>query len=184
MKKLRLTRFNYFSALVAASGASLLTNSIMAAPLTDEQAQALIQRVDELEKQVKTLKDERKKYETADVNHPGNRDIKTNAAPTISLGANGLIIQSANSNFTMIAHGYAQGDARFFAGDKTTPDTFLLRRVRPIIEGTIWEDFNYRLMLDVASGSVSGSAANNTGILDDAYVNSHFWKDFQIWLFT
>lgn len=180
MKKNSSLRFSYRVALLIASGVSLLSATAIAAPLSDEDVQALIHRVDELEQQVKSLKAERKQYGTADVNHPGNRDIKTNAPPVISLGANGLIVQSGNSNFTMIAHGYAQGDARFYVGDKTTPDTFLLRRVRPIVEGTIWQDFNYRLMLDVASGSVSGSSANNVGILDDAYVNSHFWKDFQI----
>jgi len=36
----------------------------------------------------------------------------------------------------------------------------LLRRVRPIVEGTVWDDFRYRLMLDLASGNITGSTAN------------------------
>jgi phosphate-selective porin OprO/OprP len=146
--------------------------SILAAPLTDEQAQALIHRVEELEQQVKTLQRNREVDKE-------NSDEKAKQTPTVSLGLNGLTVNSADSNFTMIAHGYVQADARDYFGQKTAPDTFLLRRVRPIIEGSVWKDINYRLMLDLASGNVNGSTANNVNILDDAYVNAHYWDQFQ-----
>lgn len=148
------------------------TCTLTAAPLTDEEAQALIKRVNELEQQVKALQRNREVDKEV-------ADDKAKQTPTVSLGLNGLQVQSADSNFTMIAHGYAQGDYRTYFGQKTTPDTFLLRRVRPIVEGSVWQDINYRLMLDLGSGNVNGSTANNVAILDDAYVNAHYLDQFQ-----
>jgi phosphate-selective porin OprO/OprP len=57
-------------------------------------------------------------------------------------------------------------------------DTFLLRRVRPIIEGSVWKDFEYRLMLDFASGITS--ATGNNAFLQDGYVNFHHWDEAQL----
>jgi phosphate-selective porin OprO/OprP len=137
----------------------------------------LLQRINELEQKVNSL--EHKQDVTQET---VNERVKTQ--PTISLGglgAEGLIIKSADSNFVMNIHGYAQVDGRFFPNDHVgTFDQFLLRRVRPIVEGTVFDKFDYRLMADLASTSVSGSSAANNGILDDAYVNARPWKEFQL----
>jgi len=45
-------------------------------------------------------------------------------------------------------------------------DTFLMRRVRPILEGTVFRDFDFRLMPDFGNG---------TTVLEDAYVEWHYW---------
>lgn len=140
---------------------------------TNQDIQVLIQRINELEQKVKVLERNR------DVDKETEQE-KAKVAPTVSLGANGLTVKSADSNFVMIAHGYVQADARFYLGEKTTPDTFLLRRVRPIIEGTAWGNFDYRLMLDLGSGNVSSSSTFNNAILDDAYVNARPFKQFQV----
>jgi phosphate-selective porin OprO/OprP len=50
--------------------------------------------------------------------------------------------------------------------------------VRPILEGTVYGNFDYRLMADFASG-VSQSGANNGSILD-AYINARLLPGFQI----
>ncbi len=144
-----------------------------AAPLSDEDAQALIRRINELEQEVKIL--QRNREVDADTAKEKAKDTAT-----ISLGATGLVARSADSNFTMIVHGYVQADDRTYFGNKSTPDTFLLRRVRPIVEGTVWDKFNYRLMLDLASGNITGSTANNVNILDDAYVNARLWDQAQV----
>src|SRR6185436_5205327 len=57
-------------------------------------------------------------------------------------------------------------------------DTFLLRRVRPIFEGTVFENYDYRVMLDFGQG-VSSSAANN-GFVQDAYTTARFLPEFQV----
>jgi hypothetical protein len=107
-------------------------------PLTDDQVQALLQRVAQLEQQVKELQQKQPTLIATNGAFSGglvttSTGTNASAPPTISLGANGLIARSADSNFTMIAHGYAQVDERNYFGQKTTPDTLLLRRVRPIL---------------------------------------------------
>ena len=139
---------------------------------TNEDLPALIKRIDDLEQQLKILERNRE----ADQQTAAD---KSKDAASVTLGLNGLIVRSADSNFVMDLHGYAQADARFYLGQKTTPDTFLLRRVRPIVEGTVWKQFDYRLMADLASGNGT-SPANNDALLDDAYVNARIDPWFQI----
>jgi phosphate-selective porin OprO/OprP len=99
----------------------------------------------------------------------------------LSAGANGFSFRSADTNFVLKVRGYIQADARFYPDDhaSTAPnDTFLLRRVRPIFEGTVWDKFDYRLMLDFGS-NVSLSSANDP-FVQDAYVNWRLFPEFQI----
>jgi len=60
----------------------------------------------------------------------------------------------------------------------TANDTFLLRRVCPIFEGTVFEKYDFRLMLDFGSG-VTASAANNAYV-QDAYITARFLPQFQV----
>ena len=107
---------------------------------------------------------------------------KLSGLPSVTLGANGLVVQSSDSNFLAYLHGYMQIDGRFYPGDANSPDdTFLLRRVRPIFEGTVYHSFDYRLMLDFGSGNtVPGSSSANNALVDDAYVNLRLWQPCQI----
>jgi phosphate-selective porin OprO/OprP len=173
MKKLKSNKLNRLAAVAAVIGTQFYSAGAHGAALSDDEIKALVQRVNELEQQVKSLQHERKSdKETA--------DDKAKTTPTVSFGASGLIVRSADSNFVMNAHGYVQADDRTYFGQKTTPDTLLLRRVRPIVEGSVWKDFNYRLMLDFGQGTANGSNVNNQNLLDDAYVNAHFWQQAQI----
>jgi phosphate-selective porin OprO/OprP len=138
---------------------------------TDTNAQ---QRIQDLDQKVKVLERQSELEKQA-----VTETMKS--VPTVSLGANGLIVRSSDSNFLMNVHGYVQADGRFYIEDqKTANDTFLLRRVRPIIEGTVYDRFDYRLMPDFGSGNVSGSTAANNAVLDDAYVNARFLPDLQV----
>jgi phosphate-selective porin OprO/OprP len=106
---------------------------------------------------------------------------KAKTTPTISIGASGFSASSADSNFVLKVRGYVQTDGRFYPGDDfvgKANDTFLLRRVRPIFEGTLFEKYDYRVMLDFGQ-NVSSSAANN-GFLQDAYLNARFLPEFQV----
>jgi phosphate-selective porin OprO and OprP len=135
--------------------------------------QTLLQRVKELEEKVKIL----------ERNHEVDQEVteeKAKGAPTVSLSANGLSVRSADSNFVMNVYGYVQADGRFYLGQKTVNDEFLLRRVRPILEGTVFSNFDYRLMLDFGSGNVASSTAANNAILDDAYVNARLRPQLQV----
>ena len=68
-------------------------------------------------------------------------------------------MQSADTNFTLRLRGGFQVDGRFYGDGGTAHDTFLLRRVRPIIEGTVFEKYDYRVMLDFGSGVTSSTAS-------------------------
>jgi len=75
-----------------------------------------------------------------------------------------------------------QADGRFYEGAKaaSTSDNFLFRRVRPTFEGTIWQDIGYNIKLELGNKSVSGTTANNQGILDDCYMNAKYFQEAQI----
>jgi phosphate-selective porin OprO and OprP len=103
---------------------------------------------------------------------------KSKTATTVTAGASGFAISSADNNFVLRIRGGVQTDGRFYAGNSTANDTFLLRRVRPIIEGKVYEKFDYRVMVDFASG-VSLSAPNNSSVLD-AYGDLRLYPEFNI----
>ena len=159
-------------ALLSALAARSAVTSAQAQANTNLDVPALIQRVDELEQEVKALQHNQDAT-------PAVTD-KSQSVPTVTMGGDGLVIRSADSNFVSFIHGYAQVDGRFYTGDNNAAnDTFLLRRVRPIIEGTVYHDFDYRLMLDFGSGTGNGSTAANNALLDDAYVTARPWSQLQ-----
>jgi len=85
---------------------------------------------------------------------------KAKSTPTVSLGASGLSIRSADSNFVFKVRGYVQADARFYADNSvggSAYDTFLIRRARPIFEGTVYDKYDFRVMLDFASDRAPGN---------------------------
>ncbi len=88
-------------------------------------------------------------------------------ATTATSGKDGFSLKSADGAFVLKIRGYVQFDGRFYADDEQKPatDTFLLRRVRPILEGTIWKIFDYRVMPDFGGG---------TTVLQDAYLEARF----------
>lgn len=132
------------------------------------------QKLDALDREVKSLERTREVEQEKDADN-------ARTLPTVSLGSNGLIVRSADTNFLMNLHGYVQADARFFLNEHNPAnDTLLLRRVRPILEGTVFDRFDYRFMPDFGSGNVTGSTSGNNALLDDAYLNARIWPELQI----
>jgi phosphate-selective porin OprO/OprP len=88
-------------------------------------------------------------------------------APRITASASRFSIGSTdNSNFVRI-RGTLHADNRVFSGDSVpeTADTFNLRRVRPTIEGTFGNIYDFRLMPDFAGGR---------SVIVDAYIAARF----------
>src|ERR1051325_10482814 len=81
------------------------------APTTEE----LLQRIKELEQQVKVLS------RNLELDHEAAAE-KTKTPPTVSLGANGLQFRSADSNFVMRVGGHLQVDGRFFPNSHSSTD--------------------------------------------------------------
>jgi len=157
--------------------------ALLSAQTGDVLAQDQSEELRQLKQQIQALDQKVKILER-------NREIEAEAAaaksatlPAVSLGAGGLNVTSGDSNFVLKVRGYLQADSRVFLGDDESVkgnDTFLFRRVRPIFEGTVWKDYEYRLMLDFASGITSGGG--NNGFLQDGYINWHHWDEVQLQL--
>lgn len=153
---------------------TLIQPAVAQAPGGDTQK--LLQRIDELEQKMKILERNRELDKEAEHN-------AAQTATSVSEGTSGFTVRSADTNFVIKVRGYVQADARFFPGDRNAGavnDTFLLRRVRPIIEGTVYDKFDYRLMLDFGQNLASGSSAANQGQIQDAYVTAKLYPEFQI----
>ena len=79
-------------------------------------------------------------------------------------GPDGFVIQSGDSDFRIRIGGYAQADGRFFAdhGEGTATNTFLVRRARLVLQGTVARYFDFYIDPDFGLGQT---------VLFDAYLN-------------
>lgn len=123
---------------------------------------AIDQRVDDVDQRLKIME---RKQEIA------QEDADKKAKDAASAGANkdGFVFKSADGSFKLRVRGLVQGDARFWRDDEVKPavDTFLVRRARPILEGTVYKYFDFRLMPDFGAGTTS---------LQDAWVEAKLGK--------
>lgn len=101
-------------------------------------------------------------------------EAKTKESPKLTIGQSGFSFASADTNFVFKLRGLIQLDSRTFFGDKELlqgNDSFLLRRARPIIEGTVFRDFDFQVVPDFA-----GSATT----IFDANLNYRLRPEFQL----
>ncbi|HEY0748317.1 MAG TPA: porin [Steroidobacteraceae bacterium] len=92
----------------------------------------------------------------------------TQSTPQIFAGPGGFSFQSADGANQIRFHGEFDFDGRFY-NDNLTPegsrDTWLLRRARPIVEGTFANIFDFRFNPDFAGGKT---------VIQDAFVAARF----------
>src|SRR6266487_2863079 len=105
---------------------------------------ALLKRIEELEQKVKVLEGKRAQDVVGELEQKVKvlerkgelveeaAAEKGKAAPTVSIGENGLQMRSADTNFAVALHGVLQADNRTFFNDGNIRgnDGFLLRRAR------------------------------------------------------
>ena len=79
----------------------------------------------------------------------------------------GFRIQSADAQNVVRLRGVLQFDGRYFPDDITpaTADTWLLRRVRPILEGTVNGIYDFRFTPDFAQGEHSHAGRVHRGAI-------------------
>jgi len=165
-----------------------------APPTTEEllkrinEMEQKLNQVKDLEQQVKDLKAELEKQKAppspaippaAGTNAVAAEAANPNAvynpkAPShIVAGPEGLIFTSSDSNFVIGIHGLVQMDSHtFFSDDKALGnDTFLLRRARPILSGTVYHDFDFLLTPEFGGNTVQ---------ILDALVNYRYSPDLQL----
>jgi phosphate-selective porin OprO/OprP len=166
-KRLRMLVVMAAAATVVASAGRLFaddTNAVLGGTVDD--------RINRLEQEIQDLKHQREidqqQVQQRSQQQADQAAQKAKTAPVVAAGPDGFTLKSADNNFVLRLHGYVQADGRFYLDDKhnTLTDTFLMRRVRPILEGTLYRDFDFRLMPDFANGAT---------LLQDAYVEWHYW---------
>jgi phosphate-selective porin OprO and OprP len=124
------------------------------------------QRIQELDQKVKILERSRKLEIEA-------TKAKAKEAPQIKLGAEGFSLASADKNFAVQLKGVLQVDSRTFLDDAgiVGNDSFLLRRARPILQGTVYRDFDFLFVPDFAGASPQ---------IFDAYLNYKYSPALQV----
>lgn len=112
-----------------------------------DEVQDLRDRLDAQEQQLKVLE---RKLELKD------EDAKAAASSTatVKAGPSGFSVQSADNKHVLKIKGNFAFDGRWYKDDITpsTADTWLLRKVRPSIEGTINGIYDFRFVPDFAGG--------------------------------
>jgi phosphate-selective porin OprO/OprP len=125
------------------------------------QEKSIDQRLEELEQEIRILKRQRELDQE-------QTEQKTKETPVFTAGKEGFALKSVDGNFELRLRAVVQADGRFFLDDdaKNGTDTFLIRKARPILEGTLFRDFDFRLMPDFGNDSVA---------LFDAYLEWKYW---------
>ena len=85
----------------------------------------------------------------------------------------GFYLNSADGDFRLKLRGLVQLDSRFFpeeSGDTGT-DSFTLRRLRPILEGTVYKYVDFKLMPDFGEGKT---------VLQDGYLEFKYWNQARL----
>jgi phosphate-selective porin OprO and OprP len=102
---------------------------------------------------------------------------KAKTAPAMSIGAQGFSYRSADTNFVLRLRGLLQADSRFYIedGGNNRNDTFLLRRARIGMDGTVWQNTDFTLLSEFGGGSntADGNPSSSATILD-AYLNFRY----------
>lgn len=145
---------------------------------------SLEQRFEELDQEVRILKRKRELEQEA-------TESAKKTTPIVKAGSSGFSLESADGNNIIRFRGLVQVDHRLlFDGASDTrnrtdqragnlnadgfhdaTDSWLLRRLRPTIEGTLFGKYDFRIMPDFANGTVS---------LFDGYIDARFHPAFKI----
>jgi phosphate-selective porin OprO and OprP len=120
-------------------------------------------RVDELDQRTRILE---RKQELAQEAAAAAAAAPKPPGPTFQADENGFSISSADKQYQVRFKGLLQFDGRRFFDDQTlaNSDTFVLRRIRPILDGTLLGLVDFRFSPDFG---------NNTTAILDAYIDTH-----------
>ena len=168
--------------IAALIGTQLLATAAMADDTADaiaslkKQIEALSLKVEQLESQHAA---ESQRPAQAAQAQATNAEAAPKALPFLTAGMDGFTIQSADTNFTLHLDGAGQLDWHYYGSPNPgAKDTFTLRRLRLIASGSLYKDYDYFVQTDFGSGN-SVTATNNS-MLQDAWVNIHYWPWLQL----
>jgi len=165
-------------------GISVVFTASVSAQEVGSPEKSLEQRFDELDQEVRILKRKRELDQEA-------AEAAKKAAPIAKVGSSGLSVESADGNHIIRLRGILQADHRLFfegandvrnrsdqragnlneEGFHDANNTWLLRRLRPTLEGTLFGKYDFRIMPDFAGGTVA---------LLDGYIDARLDLAFKI----
>ena len=159
MKSQRIARrIPAWTALAACVGACVMMPAGAWAAAAPSDA-ALIERIESLERELRELKKDTRKLEVSDENQAKVKPVAGYQ--------DGFFIGTSDGKYKLKVGGYVHSDSRWALDDSDNPtvDSFLIRRARLDIRGTLAERFEFRLMPDFAGSSL---------VLQDAYLDTKF----------
>jgi phosphate-selective porin OprO/OprP len=142
----------------------------------DEEIQELKTEIKQLEQRVQAVeglgsqvKEVSRKVE---VDEQAQQDWNA-TLPKVKAGVDGFWLDSPDNAYKLHLNGYVQGVSRFYTSQEPAgaPSTFVMRRVRPIFEGTVAKYYDFRIMPDFGGGNTT---------LYDAWGNIHYWDQLQL----
>jgi phosphate-selective porin OprO/OprP len=122
------------------------------------------QRIRELEETIRNLNKDTAKLQAAE-------ETRVNARPIAGWSLkDGFFLQSSDGANKLRIGGYTHFDSRFFIEEENrgNTDSFVFRRVRPDLRGTVAKYFDFRILPDFAGGTL---------VLQDAYVEAKYWRE-------
>ncbi len=114
--------------------------------------EAILARLEALEQEIKVLRRQ------LEVKKEDEDKKKTETSVITANSKDGFSIKSPDDAFKLKIRGLLNVDSRFFTDNKKdigTTDTFIVRRARPIFEGTVYKSFNFYIMPELGGGSLS-----------------------------
>ncbi|HXK60497.1 MAG TPA: porin [Acidobacteriota bacterium] len=160
-------------------GCIVLLLSIPVTARGQDKTEQLEARIRQLQDQLRVLEQEvrslRSQSDRASQPSPTSGKEQSSAdrkSPAVNFGDRGLSVESGGE-VRLNVRGYFQADSRTYLGDARIDAnrSFLLRRIRPVLELTVFRDFEFRLMPDFAGDSAT---------LFDAYFNWRILPEVQI----
>jgi phosphate-selective porin OprO/OprP len=123
-------------------------------------------RINELDQKTRILE---RKLEIAEE----NAKAAAEKTAVVKADGSGFSLAAPDKSFEIKLKALIQADARFFFNDDDVPqdDTFLMRRVRPTLEGTLGKNGDYRITPEFAGSSTT---------LLDAYGGYKFTDSFKL----
>jgi phosphate-selective porin OprO/OprP len=149
----------------------------------DDQLRRLQQQVNELERQIKALQEsnQRKDQNLQAVDQRVkviDRKLETQQSeqqrfvhelPKVSYNykdQGNLTIESADGANRFTVGGWLQGEGRYYTTQSPgAASTFLIRRARPYLEGTVAKYYDFRVMVDLGQGNA---------VLEDGFADIHY----------
>ena len=124
-----------------------------------EDTATIEERLSRLEEEVRLLRSQLEAEKKANAEKAEAQALlvgKASTGPIITADAkDGFSISSNDKDFVLRFRGLFQADGRAVSGKagSVSDDTFLLRRVRPSFEGTVWKYIDFRFVPDFGGGS-------------------------------